>query len=105
QRLRRAVAGDLVVLHSLRGGDQGCVAGGTVAGGGDDLFALADQPFHAFAMLLRDGLPYVLEDLVETRHVPLRLLELGLEGRLQPSPGASRRRWPCRSSCSCDGSP
>src|SRR5262249_11169507 len=47
----RAVAGDLVVLDALRGGDQGGVADLGVAAGVHRLVALGDQPLHRLARL------------------------------------------------------
>src|SRR5207237_6165932 len=47
QRAGGAVAGDLVVLDALGGGDQRRVEGVRVALGADDVVALLDQPLHA----------------------------------------------------------
>src|SRR5690348_4416865 len=91
ERLRGAVARDLVVLDALCCGDQRCVLGRGVALGGDDLFALRDEPLHGLARLPRRLLPELAEDVLEAADMVSRLGEVFLEGLLELLVGCCRR--------------
>ena len=61
-----AIAGHLVVLHALRGGNQASIDRGGISFHLDHLFALADQAFHTFANWPLGILAELLKNLLKT---------------------------------------
>src|SRR5690606_30839814 len=81
--LQRAVAGDLVMLDRLRGGDQAGVEGRRVLELVHDLLAFGDDALDGVAGLAARRLADDVEHLLETFEMALGLLAMLLEGRFQ----------------------
>src|SRR5215210_124885 len=79
----RAVAGDLVVLDPLRGGDEAGVDHLGIALHLDHLVAFLDQPLHPLARMPLGTVAQVLEDLLQAAHLLLRLPQMLLETLLE----------------------
>src|SRR5690606_12266375 len=78
-----AIAGDLVMLDALRGGDDGRIAYVGLLGFLDDILAFGDQAAHRFTDYASHSLIVPLQDFLDSVALPHRLLQMLFERLLE----------------------